>query len=56
MAIKAIVVPTGAGALDEHLVRRHCRNRLENFMVPKFIEIRDSLPKTESGKIQKRSL
>ena len=56
MAIKAIVVPTGTGALDEHLVRRHCRNRLENFMVPKFIEIRDSLPKTESGKIQKRSL
>jgi acyl-CoA synthetase (AMP-forming)/AMP-acid ligase II len=55
-AIKAIVVPSGTGVLDENLVRRHCRSRVENFMVPKFIEIRSALPKTESGKIQKRSL
>jgi amino acid adenylation domain-containing protein len=56
MAIKAIVVPSSSGTLDENLVRRHCRSRLENFMVPKFVEIRKELPKTESGKIQRSSL
>jgi len=55
-AVKAIVVPRGTAALTEQQVRQHCRANLENYMVPKFVEIRDSLPKTDSGKIKKSVL
>jgi len=34
----------------------HCRARLEEFMVPKQVEIRASLPRTSSGKIDKLAL
>jgi amino acid adenylation domain-containing protein len=34
----------------------HCRISLENYMVPRHIEIRTSLPKTPSGKIIKTAL
>jgi long-chain acyl-CoA synthetase len=55
-AIKAVVSPSGRGVLDERLIRRHCRERLESFMVPKYVEIRETLPKTESGKVTKALL
>ncbi len=32
------------------------RKRLENFMVPKFVEIIAELPKTTTGKIKKTGL
>jgi long-chain acyl-CoA synthetase len=32
----------------------HCRAHLEEFMVPKYVEFRDQLPRTESGKVFKR--
>lgn len=35
---------------------RHCRDRLPIFAVPRGIEFRDSLPKTITGKILKRTL
>jgi long-chain acyl-CoA synthetase len=35
-------------------VLRHCARFLEDFMVPKFVEFRPSLPKTDSGKISRR--
>ncbi|MEJ2558385.1 MAG: hypothetical protein P8186_19645, partial [Anaerolineae bacterium] len=34
----------------------HCRAHLEDFMVPKYVEFRDKLPKTSSGKIKKTGL
>jgi amino acid adenylation domain-containing protein len=55
-AIKAYVVPREGSRLDEACIRRHCRANLESYMVPKFVEIRESLPKTDSGKIRKKSL
>jgi len=54
-AIKAIVVNHG-GKLTEREVLQHCRAHLEDFMVPQFIEFRDTLPKTSSGKIKKTGL
>lgn len=54
-AIKAFVV-TQDHALSEAKVLRHCRNHLEDFMVPKQIEFCDTLPKTTSGKIKKTGL
>ncbi len=50
MAIKAVVVSTNA-ALKEQDVIRHCARHLEEFMIPKLVEFRDALPKTDSGKI-----
>lgn len=55
-AIKAIVVPRTPGGVDEATIRKHCRARLEAYMVPKFVEIRADLPKTPSGKIAKSEL
>jgi len=52
-AIKAVVVPTADAALTEQDVRRHCRTRLENYMIPKYVELRVALPKTDSGKIRR---
>jgi long-chain acyl-CoA synthetase len=37
-------------------VLRHCARRLEDFMVPKFIEFVQTLPRTDSGKILRRAL
>ena len=56
MAIKAFVVPRYGAALTEQQVRQHCRGHLESYMVPKFVEIRSSLPKTDSGKVLKTAL
>ena len=55
-AIKAVVTVREGAQLTERDVQRHCLANLEDFMVPKFIEFRDSLPKTSTGKISKREL
>jgi amino acid adenylation domain-containing protein len=53
-AIKA-VVSLGAGSnLPERAIIAHCAAHLEDFMVPKFVVIRDVLPKTDSGKLSRR--
>ncbi len=54
-AIKAFVVTDDAD-LNERAILRHCRGNLEEFMIPKYVEICDSLPKTDSGKIKKTGL
>jgi long-chain acyl-CoA synthetase len=52
-AIHAIVVKSDPD-LGERDVIRHCARHLEDFMVPKSIEFRDSLPKTDTGKVSRR--
>jgi amino acid adenylation domain-containing protein len=54
-SIKAFVVSDNV-ALTEKRILGQCRANLEDFMVPKRIEFRDSLPKTSSGKIKKTDL
>jgi long-chain acyl-CoA synthetase len=54
-AVKAFVVQEG-DALTETDILRHCRAHLEDFMVPKYVELRAQLPKTSSGKIKKTDL
>jgi long-chain acyl-CoA synthetase len=53
-AIKAVVALSPGADLTEQDIIRHCARRLEDFMVPKLVEFRDALPKTESGKISRR--
>jgi long-chain acyl-CoA synthetase len=56
MAVKVVVAPRADASLTEAEVRKHCRARLESYMVPRHVEIRESLPKTDSGKIRKAAL
>ena len=55
-AVKAFVVLETGALLDEKQLQKACQSRLENFMVPKFITLVDSLPKTDTGKIKKTGL
>lgn len=52
-AIRAVVVLSDP-ALTAREITRHCAKHLEDFMVPKGIEFRDSLPKTDTGKVSRR--
>jgi long-chain acyl-CoA synthetase len=55
-AIAAFIVPLNGRTLTEQEVIRHCRNHLEDHMVPARVEFRAALPRTESGKIHKALL
>ncbi|MEJ1161505.1 class I adenylate-forming enzyme family protein [Prosthecomicrobium sp. N25] len=53
-AIKAVVALEPGSNLTETEVIRHCARHLEDFMVPKYVQFRDDLPKTDTGKISRR--
>ncbi|MBJ6982869.1 AMP-binding protein [Luteimonas sp. MC1572] len=54
-ALKALLVVDDPG-LDARAVIAHCRAHLEEFMVPRTVEFRESLPKTGTGKIRRSEL
>ena len=54
-AIKVFLVVNGSD-LNEQTVLRHCRANLEDYMMPKYIEFVEELPKTSTGKIKKTGL
>ena len=53
--VKAVVVKKDP-ALDEATLIEHCREYLTAYKVPKIIEFRNELPKTNVGKILRREL
>jgi len=55
-AIKAVVVLRKGSELDEKSIILHCSKHLEKFMIPKYIEILEQLPRTLTGKIYKKDL
>jgi len=55
-AIKAFVVPAPGAGLTEKEVMKYCTANMEAFMVPKYIEFMDNLPRTANGKINKKQL
>jgi acyl-CoA ligase (AMP-forming) (exosortase A-associated) len=55
-AIKGFVVLKEGIILSENDILRYCQKNLEDFMVPKYLELVETLPKTESGKIRKVGL
>ncbi|MGI0484804.1 class I adenylate-forming enzyme family protein [Pantanalinema rosaneae CENA516] len=55
-AVKAFVVLEPGSELTEVDILRHCRAHLEDFMVPRFVELRAELPKSANGKINKLEL
>jgi acyl-CoA synthetase (AMP-forming)/AMP-acid ligase II len=55
-AIKAYVVLAKGAALTAKDITKYCSRHMENFMVPKYVEIRDALPRSDHGKVDKKSL
>jgi acyl-CoA synthetase (AMP-forming)/AMP-acid ligase II len=55
-AIHAHVAPAGAEELDPAALRRHCAERLEDYMVPQRVVVHEELPKSANGKIDKRAI
>ena len=54
-AVKAFVVTQNAG-LTKDAVRAYCKEHLTNYKVPKLVEFRDELPKSNVGKILRKDL
>ncbi|CAL5382270.1 unnamed protein product [Camellia sinensis] len=52
--INCAVIPREGSNIDEAEVLRFCKTNLAAFKVPKMVFITDSLPKTATGKIQRR--
>lgn len=55
-AVKLVLVLREGMTLPEQRIRQHCKARLEAIMMPKVIEIRSSLPKTDAGKLNRIAL
>ncbi|HMV54524.1 MAG TPA: AMP-binding protein, partial [Rhodocyclaceae bacterium] len=54
-AVKVFIVRKDA-ALTEEAVLAHCRENLTGYKMPRFVEFRQELPKTNVGKILRRAL
>ena len=54
--IKAYIVPAQDAELTDKQVLKYCSEHMETFMVPKYVEFMESLPKTPNGKIDKKQL
>lgn len=55
-AIKAFIVTDHRNHLTEKDVLKFCTTNMESFMVPKYIQFLNTLPKTANGKIDKKLL
>ncbi|ALO34116.1 long-chain fatty acid--CoA ligase [Colwellia sp. MT41] len=54
--IVKIFVVSKSDDLTEEILIKHCRENLTNYKVPKLVEFRKELPKTNVGKILRREL
>jgi acyl-CoA synthetase (AMP-forming)/AMP-acid ligase II len=54
--IKAFVVAAPGASIDPMKIKAHCRERLANYKIPKYVEIVPALPKTASGKVRRHEL
>lgn len=55
-AVVAHVSPGPNERLDAGELRRYCASKLEDFKVPRRVEIRAELPRTNNGKVDRRAL
>jgi long-chain acyl-CoA synthetase len=55
-AVKAFVVTQPDASIDAHSLREFCQQHLARYKIPKLVEFRDSLPKSNVGKILRRAL
>ena len=52
--INCAVIPREGVSLEEADITQYCKKNLASFKVPKKVFITDTLPKTATGKIQRR--
>ncbi len=52
-AIKAVIVTKNGGTLSEKDIQTHCQKTLAVHKIPRFVVFVDSLPKLQSGKVNK---
>jgi acyl-CoA synthetase (AMP-forming)/AMP-acid ligase II len=55
-AIKAVVVPVEGDSLSPVAVSKHCEKQLTYHKLPRYVEIRTTLPRTPSGKVRRDRL
>lgn len=55
-AIRLIVVLRDGSTLTERALRGYCARRLDDYMMPKYIDFVPDLPRTENGKINRLEL
>ncbi len=55
-AVKAVVVTREGMSVSAEELREFCRQRLTRYKVPRYVEFRSSLPKTNVGKVLRRAL
>jgi long-chain acyl-CoA synthetase len=55
-AVKTFIVTRSHSSVTIESLRDYCRANLTPYKVPKYFEFRDSLPKTNVGKILRRAL
>jgi crotonobetaine/carnitine-CoA ligase len=54
--VRVVVVPRPGEAIDPLEVVQWCESRMAYFMVPRYVELRDSLPKTATERVEKYKL
>jgi len=54
--VKVFIVPRPGESLSEAEIIALCRERLAAYKIPKYVEFRDTLPKTMVGKVLRREL
>jgi long-chain acyl-CoA synthetase len=54
-AVKVVIVKKDPNLSTESVIE-HCKRELTGYKIPKYVEFRDSLPKTPIGKILRREL
>ena len=51
-----LLVVSSSGVIDKELIIKHCQKELPNFMIPQSIVIKESLPRNQNGKIDRKTL
>ena len=54
--IKALVVLADGAQADEAALIAHCKQRLAGYKAPTSVELREAIPRTATGKVQKFKL
>ena len=54
--VKAFVVLAPASGQTDRSILKRCTETMENYMVPKYLEILEALPRTPNGKVDKKQL
>lgn len=54
--VKVAVVPADGEQLDPAVLHQWCKGEMASFMVPRFIEVLEALPRADTGKVMKEQL